>query len=90
MIIVSQDKLKIINFDNIDSVRVDANLIYAFKNKEKFWIATYNTMNRAKEVLEMIVKFYGRLDLEKQEREIDEAIAITLLRDKSVFEMPKE
>ena len=90
MIIVSQDKLKIINFDNIDSVRVDANLIYAFKNKEKFWIGTYDTMNRAKEVLEMIVKFYGRLDLDKQECKIDEAIALTLVRDKAAFYMPLE
>lgn len=71
MIIVSQDKLKIINFDNIDSVEVDANVIVVFKNNKRIWIGTYDTIIRAKEVLEQIYLNYSDFELIKNIRSED-------------------
>lgn len=61
MIILSQDREKIINFDNIDSIEVDANVIVVFKNNKRIWIGTYDTIIRAKEILKDFYEYYSRM-----------------------------
>lgn len=97
MIIISQNKEKIINFDNIVEIKIsdygynETNFtLVAEINERGIPIGQYSSMERAKEVLDEIIKFYTRTDLEKQEWDVDEVIAITLLRDKGVFYMPEE
>lgn len=97
MIIISQNKEKIINFDNIVEIKINDYyyngtkfMLLAEINEIGIPIGQYSSMERAKEVLDEIIKFYTRTDLEKQEWDVDEVIAITLLRDKGVFYMPEE
>lgn len=75
MIIVSQDRDKIINFDNITEIMVDESAIVIsddiYMNYGEV-IATYKTNDRAKEVLNEIIEIYG--------------IAISTMK----YEMPKE
>jgi len=60
MIIVSQDKLKLFNFDNASLIQI--------MSKVEIWIdaknscnrlGIYNTEERAKEVLQEIISFYS-------------------------------
>ena len=64
MIIVSQDKRKIVNFDNIyyidyykidETYEIDANID---KDKDSISLGYYKTEERAKEVLQEITKAY--------------------------------
>ena len=62
MIIVSQDKKSIYNFDNIKSIDIVKNEIYITDDilmDEEARIGEYNTEERAKEVLEDIVNKYS-------------------------------
>lgn len=60
MIIVSQDKEEIINLDNIQRLYIDSDyistVIYAECIEDDILIGTYITKERAKEVLQEIVK----------------------------------
>lgn len=66
MIIVSQDKKKIINFDNIvymDLGKSDGKCdIYINANQECEYIGSYDTEERAKEVFQEIARVYADLD----------------------------
>lgn len=60
MIIVSQDKSEIINFDKVQNIYVSGRFIslkFELNNNEV--IGTYETEERAKEVLNQIVKKYA-------------------------------
>ena len=66
MIIVSQDKDAILNFDNVIGIRTAVD-VESKKEKliaidiidgERYYIAKYTTEERAKEVLEEIIKTY--------------------------------
>lgn len=64
MLIVSQDKDAIINFDNIANLVVLENNIVSICNIEEktgITIAEYETEERAKEVLQAIVKEYKKV-----------------------------
>ena len=90
MIIVSQDKKTILNFDNVISAYVirDAfseekglenyNIDYSTNNEINKVIGTYATEERAKEVLQEIIDTYkfNRKD--------------AVLQAQAVYEMPKE
>lgn len=59
IIIISQDKSEIINFDKVQNIYVSGRFIslnFELNNNEV--IGTYETEERAKEVLEEIVKTY--------------------------------
>lgn len=62
MIIVSQDKRKIVNFDNlfnIDYYKIDGNFeIDANTENDSVCLGHYKTEERAKEVLQEITKTY--------------------------------
>ncbi len=89
MIIVAQDKSIIVNFDNIENIR-----IYAYENavaiqaigtscnsNEFYMLGLYKTEERAKAVLKEIVNKYGKYD-------IDDCNAVTVFP--KVYEMPED
>ena len=94
MIIVSQDKDGIINFENITAIRLIVNKEYLEDNKrnmiaidtvdaERYTVAKYVTEERAKEVLQEIIKTY--LDCNEQNHLAEFAYV-----KNQVFEMPEE
>ena len=61
MIIVSQDKTDLINFDNVSWLYVEPNdftINVALKYGDRISIAEYKTLKRAKEVLQEIINYY--------------------------------
>ena len=88
MIIVSQDKTSITNFDNINTLRATkAGGIMSFDNSYRApedcsdILGRYKTEERAKEVLQEIVNKYRQYNLDNDK-------SVTLLP--KVYEMPKE
>lgn len=67
MIIVSQDKRKIVNFDNlfnIDYYKIDGNFeIDANTDKDSISLGYYKTEERAKEVLQEIIIAYQTTEI---------------------------
>ncbi len=64
MIIVSQDKEIIINYDNLDYITIGKNeeeeyavMIHSINNEE-FPVGIYNSEKRVKEILQEIIKTY--------------------------------
>ena len=88
MIIVSQDETSIINFDNIEEIYVSGKFIsvnYSLNNNE--CIAEYKTEERAKEVLQEILKYYDSLKTNTIYAISDKDYPMDM---KSYYEMPKE
>lgn len=95
MIIVSQDKTNILNFSNIQNVRIEpygthikGKKIYKIfaGNSEGYAteLGTYDTEERAKEVLQEIIKSYRNY-------RTAECVGYTnVLQETAVFEMPEE
>lgn len=87
MIIVSQDKTSIINFDNIENIYVSGTFIsvnYSLNNNE--CIAEYKTEERAKEVLQEIIdKFMEYGQIQNSAGDIKQVCEIP-----KKYEMPKE
>ena len=89
MLIVSQDKDGIINFENITAIRLIVNLednkrnMIAIDtvNAERYTVAKYVTEKRAKEVLQEIVKTYVLTEQYKVE---DERTRIKLMMEEYV------
>lgn len=93
MIIVSQDKTEIINFDNVNTLRaIKTGFIVSYENTYKAEddcsniLGKYKTEERAKEVLQEIIKKYR-----------DVTVVCDINNNKyekydlpKVFEMPKE
>ena len=90
MIIVSQDKADIINFDNVKGISVKENNIIAigqFTVQEEsgaYILGKYKTEERAKEVLQNLIQSYR----EYRTAEVDGYTNV--LEETAVYEMPKE
>lgn len=95
MIIVSQDKELILNFENIDAIEIGNPLEYddgMFKvfaittSDNEYTLGKYETEKRAKEVLQEIMKKYLEIKCFYNSKfEVMQAI-----EQPKVFEMPKE
>ena len=95
MIIVSQ-KNKIINYDNIVEISIKDLTIYDYEcfgiiaktvnNKEKE-LGTYATEERAKEVLQEIIKAYIE---DKKCKEGQNIFGYSIIPSNTYYEMPKE
>ncbi len=95
MIIVSQDKKSITNFDNINTLRVTkTGEIMSFDNSYRASddcsdvLGTYKTEERAKEVLKDIISRYEAIELCKNKP--SEILGYTLADYTPIYEMPKE
>lgn len=95
MIIVSQDKEKIINFDNIKTIELDRETgfksIIIFRETSEvetgvcgLFIGHYATRERAKEVLQEIIKSY------RNYRTAECDGYTNVLQETAVFEMPED
>lgn len=87
MIIISQDKKSIYNFDNIKSIDVLENEIFLTDDileDSGVNIAEYKTEERAKEVLQEIIKGY------RHYRTAECDGYTNVLEETAVFEMPEE
>lgn len=83
MLILSQDKNGIVNLTNITSILAEnKELIARVTNGHKATLGEYNTEERAKEVLQEIIKNYKINDLIQSD-------SITI-RNKVVYEMPEK
>lgn len=97
MLIVSQNKDIIVNFDRVESIDIVADLdgtgkvpykIYYETTSKREEIGEYKTKERAKEVLQEIIKTYALTEQYKVE---DERTQINLIMEGVlVYEMPKE
>ena len=92
MIIVSQDKKQIINFNTIDFIdimpmddgrfEIDANFAHCVTE-----LGYYDTEERAKEVLEEIIKTYIE---SKKAQETTSMFGFSVIPSNTYYEMPKE
>lgn len=97
MIIVSQDKDKIVNFDNVGNINIEK--CYNESLKQEYFtydilvyiissgivrLGKYKTEERAKEVLQEIIKSY------RDYRTAECDGYTNVLEETAVFEMPKE
>lgn len=97
MIIVSQDKKMIINFENISGIVIRKNTnerVYQIQCKSEDEkkcriIGKYETEERAKEVLNDIVKFYSREDYGEDRFEPSVGIGLILARERAKYVMPE-
>lgn len=94
MIIVSQDKAEVINFNNIVRLSADVNTngeflieVHNFCDDFETVIGFYETEERAKEVLQKIIEFYEWCEYKKVIQNIN-IMAGTNYKD-FVFEMPE-
>lgn len=69
MIIVSQNKEEIVNFDNVTSIYVagDYSIIAPLISGGMVNLGLYPSLDRAKEVLEEILEYYHKLKRDKVE-----------------------
>ena len=103
MIIVSQDKMEILNFDEIFRLYVDnwsneefatepnCFCIKAEKSSDNMicaFLGEYKTEERAKEVLQEIVNLFGIRKIENKSYE--ESDLIMKFKKQAIYEMPKE
>ena len=90
MIIVSQDKKSIYNFDNIKSIDIVENEIYITDDilmDEGAKIGEYETEERAKEVLQEIIKAYIE---SKKGEEATTIFGFAIIPSNTYYEMPQE
>lgn len=88
MIIVSQDKDNVINYDNVTSLWIDDNVLDKtnttfYINADEDFLGEYKTEERAKEVLQEIVSKYKATLYNSKTNE-------TVVNIPKVFEMPAE
>lgn len=89
MLILSQDQSFILNFDNIESIEIGnfeenrgRGIIYARLTSNYFYtIGEYNTIERAKEVLQDIIEKY---------KEENYAMIESMAKAQLVYEMPEK
>ena len=67
MVIITQDKKKIINFDKVEAIIVirDGDIAITYDGTMSTTIATYQTEKRAKQILEDIHRIYELSELYK-------------------------
>ena len=97
MIIVSQDKGKIINFDNMTRVYIsfdegDDDVCIRIETVDSLYedLGYYKTEERAKEVLQDISSRYEAIELCKRGHCVSEIFGYTLADYTPIYEMPKE
>ena len=82
MLILSQDKNGILNFTNITSILVEnKELIARVTNGHKATLGEYDTEERAKEVLQEIIKTYKNENCDTGE---------AMYHEQLVYEMPEK
>ena len=98
MIIVSQEKDAILNFDNIEAIRLmqskETNqrslIAIDVLNGERYSVARYETEERAKEVLKQIYVAYGNMYMLMIPKvEIHEEISSNQMFKAICYEMPE-
>lgn len=90
MIIVSQDEESIYNFQNIKSIDVVENEVYITDDilaDKGTRIGQYSTEERAKEVLQEIIKVYIE---SKKAQETTSMFGFSIIPSNTYYEMPKE
>ena len=95
MIIVSQDKKKIINFDNLTQVYItrceedNTGYFIRFETVDSLYedLGEYSTEDRAKEVLQEIIKAYIE---SKKAQEATSMFGFSIIPRNTYYEMQKE
>lgn len=97
MIIVSQDKKNIFNFENIEFIEIAENkttIRCQCKIDLNCWLGNYKTEERAKEVLSEIAIAQSNFEYFKNATKEGKDYIINLLKHKyekfDIYEMPKE
>ena len=97
MIIVSQDKVANINYNNIEAtylLKKDDEVEINVRGNYDYTIGKYKTEERAKEVLQGIIRVYekaGNIAFETDEFKTDEnETAFKITNNSNVFEMPED
>nr|DAS23453.1 MAG TPA: hypothetical protein [Caudoviricetes sp.] len=92
MIIVSQDKKEIINLDNIQRLFIDADyisaVIYAECIEDDILIGSYKTEERAKEILQEIVK--STIETRKSQELNNFFSGAGIIPSNTYYEMPED
>lgn len=94
MIIVSQDKTKIVNFDNLTQIYItqdeeEKSYFIRYETVDSLYddLGEYKTEERAKEVLQEILKYYDSLKANTIYAISDKDYPMDM---KSYYDMPKE
>ena len=94
MIIVSQDKTKIVNFDNLTQIYItqdeeEKSYFIRYETVDRLYddLGEYKTEERAKEVLQEILKYYDSLKANTIYAISDKDYPMDM---KSYYDMPKE
>ena len=95
MIIVSQEKDAVLNFDNVIGIRTAIDIESNKENRiaidtiegERYYIARYSTEERAKEILQEIVRKYK---LGTNKIKIKTSRGADIVERNIIYEMPKE
>lgn len=92
MIIVNQNKESILNFDNTTTIRIDKQrenyeIVARVNNGHFATLGEYATKERAKEVLQEIIKTYIE---SKKVQEATSMFGFSILPSNTYYEMPKE
>lgn len=99
MIIVSQDKSVIVNFNNVDSIEIGnmadnqaKGVIYVrLKNDYFYKLGLYATEERAKEILQEIIKEYKATEAFKAcANRISDKVGAIAIEEGFSYEMPLE
>lgn len=87
MLIISQDRNRIVNLNNVDSIDVDIEAPYIINYETSTMrdeLGEYKTQKRAKEVLQEIINNYREYRIASSSGFMD------ILDKTSIYEMPKE
>ena len=93
MIIVSQDKRKIINFNNVIDIIINkyantcSDITCCTLKDFEITLGEYDTEERAKEVLQEIIKAYIE---NKKTQETTSIFGFSIIPSNTYYEMPKE
>lgn len=91
MIIVSQDKKKIINFDNVLNIHTQIDekksLFFAETERYAIFLGEYKTEERAKEVLRDIVK---AIIENRKANDTKDLFGFSIMPSDTYYEMPEE
>lgn len=98
MIIVSQDKSEVINFNNVVRLEVSNNThgqalieVHNFCDDFETVIGLYKTEERAKEVLQEIIKLYKATETFKAiSNRISDEVGAIAIENGFVYEMPEK
>lgn len=92
MIIINQDKNNVINYDNVKSLWIEDNVLDEtnttfYINADEDFLGEYETEERAKEVLQEIIR--ALIEAKKFES-ADSMFGFGIIPANTVYEMPKE